>query len=235
MLPGAIFNDGADAIANDLGLSRSGWTGAEAQFSQAVDAFGKSELVKFFPAKEHVLTIMPDCGLSHQPLFGFVFIIVVILTMQKQTGSDMSLFANPDFAQCVTASFDRQNAMRLIRATLQVVEHGRTEIHVPRWDGIEQQHGFVHGGVVGMIADSAAGYAAMSMVAVTASVLTVEYKINLVAPADGEKLIARGQVVRAGRTLIVTKAEVFAVTEGKETLCALMQQTMMVMHGKTEK
>lgn len=147
----------------------------------------------------------------------------------------MTHFANPDFAECVTASFDRQNAMHLIRATLQVVEHGRTEIHVPHWDGVEQQHGFVHGGVVGMIADSAAGYAAMSIVAVTASVLTVEYKINLVAPADGEKLIARAQVVRPGRTLIVTKADVFAVKGGKETLCALMQQTIMVMHGKTEK
>jgi uncharacterized protein (TIGR00369 family) len=155
--------------------------------------------------------------------------------MQEQTGSDVSHFANPNFAECVTASFDRQNAMHLIRATLQVVEHGRTEIHVPHWDGIEQQHGFVHGGVVGMIADSAAGYAAMSIVAVTASVLTVEYKINLVAPADGEKLIARGQVVRAGRTLIVTKAEVFAVKKGQEILCALMQQTMMVMNGKKEK
>ena len=70
-----------------------------------------------------------------------------------------------------------------------------TEIHVPHWDGIEQQHGFVHGGVVGMIADSAAGYAAMTVVGPTASVLTVEYKMNLVAPADGEKLIARGKVV----------------------------------------
>ena len=65
--------------------------------------------------------------------------------------------------------------------------------------------------------------------------LTVEYKMNLIAPADGEKLIARGQVVRPGRTLIVAKAEVFAVREGKETLCALMQQTIMVMHGKSEK
>jgi len=86
-----------------------------------------------------------------------------------------------------------------------------------------------------MIADSAGGYAAMTMVAVSASVLTVEYKMNLVAPADGEKLIARAQVVRPGRTLIVTKADVFAVKGGKETLCALMQQTIMVMHGKTEK
>lgn len=147
----------------------------------------------------------------------------------------MTRLANPDFAACVTASFDKQNAMQLIRATLPVVEPGRTEIHVPHWDGIEQQHGFVHGGVVGMIADSAAGYAAMTMVPATASVLTVEYKMNLVAPADGEKLIARGEVLRPGRTLIVTRAEVFAVKDGKETLCALMQQTIMVMHGKTEK
>ena len=147
----------------------------------------------------------------------------------------MTRLANPDFAECVTASFDKQTAMHLIRATLPVVEHGRTEIHVPHWDGIEQQHGFVHGGVVGMIADSAAGYAAMTMVPSSASVLSVEYKLNFVAPADGEKLIARGEVVRPGRTLIVTKAEVFAIKAGKETLCALMQQTIMVMHGKTEK
>ncbi len=125
--------------------------------------------------------------------------------------------------------------MHLVRATLPVVEYGRTEIHLPHWDGVEQQHGFVHGGVVGMIADSAAGYAAMTTVPVSASVLTVEFKMNLVACADGDKLIARGQVVRAGRTLIVTKAEVFAVKDGKESLCALMQQTIMVMDGKAEK
>ena len=110
-----------------------------------------------------------------------------------------------------------------------------TEIHLPHWTGVEQQHGFVHGGVVGMIADSAAGYAAMTLVSASASVLTVEYKMNLVAPADGEKLIARGKVVRPGRTLVVTQAEVFAVKDGKEKLCALMQQTIMVMHGKEEK
>ena len=75
-----------------------------------------------------------------------------------------------------------------------VIEHGRTEIHLPHWGGIEQQHGFVHGGIVGTIADSAAGYAAMTVVAASASVLTVEYKLNLVAPADGQRLIARGQV-----------------------------------------
>ena len=143
--------------------------------------------------------------------------------------------SDPNFAERVLASFDKQNAMHLVRATMPVVKNGMTEIHVPHWDGIEQQHGFVHGGVVGMVADSSAGYAAMTVVPANASVLTVEYKMNLVAPADGEKLIARGQVVRPGRTLIVTKAEVFAVKDGEETLCALMQQTIMVMHGKTEK
>lgn len=147
----------------------------------------------------------------------------------------MSHISDPHFAERVRASFDRQNAMHLIQATLPVVEHGCTEIHLPHWEGIEQQHGFVHGGVVGMIADSAAGYAAMTVVPASASVLTVEFKMNLLAPADGEKLIARGQVVRPGRTLIVTKAEVFAIRDGKETLCALMQQTIMVMHGKAEK
>ena len=147
----------------------------------------------------------------------------------------MTHISDPHFAERVLASFEKQNAMHLIKATMPVVNHGSTEIHVPHWKGVEQQHGFVHGGVVGMIADSAAGYAAMTMVSASASVLTVEYKMNLVTPADGEKLIARGQVVRPGRTLIITKAEVFAVKDGKEILCALMQQTIMVMHGKSEK
>ena len=147
----------------------------------------------------------------------------------------MRRISDPHFAERVRASFDKQHAMALIHASIPVIEPGLTEIHLPHWEGVEQQHCFVHGGVVGMIADSAAGYAAMTVVAASASVLTVEYKMNLVAPADGEKLIARGRVVRPGRSLIVTQAEVFAVKDDKETLCALMQQTIMVMHGKAEK
>ena len=147
----------------------------------------------------------------------------------------MSHVSDPHFAERILSSFNKQNVMQLVRASIPVIEHAMTEIHLPHWDGVEQQHGFVHGGVVGMIADSSAGYAAMTMVPASASVLTVEYKMNLVAPADGDKLIARGQVVRPGRTLIVTKSEVFAIKDGKETLCALMQQTIMVMHGKAEK
>jgi uncharacterized protein (TIGR00369 family) len=147
----------------------------------------------------------------------------------------MAALSDSNVAARVRASFDRQNAMALIKAHLAELGHGRSEIHLPHWTGVEQQHGFVHGGVVGMIADSAAGYAAMTMVPADASVLTVEYKMNLVAPADGEKLIARGKVARPGRTLIITQAEVFAVQGDQETLCALMQQTIMVMHGKEEK
>ena len=143
--------------------------------------------------------------------------------------------ADADFADRVRDSFSRQSAMALIHASLARIESGCVEIHVPHWSGIEQQHGFVHGGVVGMIADSSAGYAAMTLAPASASVLTVEYKLNLVAPADGEKLVARGQVVRPGRTLVITRAEVFAIKDGKETLCALMQQTIMVMHDKAEK
>ena len=132
-------------------------------------------------------------------------------------------------------SFAKQSAMALIHAEIPVIEEGRAEIEIPHWNGVLQQHGYVHGGVVGMIADSAAGYAAMSVVPEGTSVLTVEYKINMVAPANGDKIVAKGSVLRAGRTLLLTKADVYAVKDGTETLCAVMQQTIMAMHGKGER
>ncbi len=132
-------------------------------------------------------------------------------------------------------SFAKQSAMALIHAEIPVIEEGRAEIEIPHWDGVLQQHGFVHGGVVGMIADSAAGYAAMTVVPEGTSVLTVEYKINMVAPANGDKIVAKGSVLRSGRTLILTKADVYAIKDGTETLCAVMQQTIMAMHGKGER
>ncbi len=147
----------------------------------------------------------------------------------------MSAIANPDFAREVRASFQRQGAMTLIRARMPLIEHGVVEIHLNHWEGIEQQHGYVHGGVVAMVADSAAGYAAMTVTPPQTSVLSVEFKLNLLAPADGDCLIARGSVVRAGRTLIVTQAEVFSVHGGERRLCGLMQQTIMAIAGKPEK
>ncbi len=142
---------------------------------------------------------------------------------------------DPGYAERVRTSFDLQQAMHLIGARLAVVEPGYTEIHLPYKAEITQQHGFIHGGVVGMIADSAAGYAANTLTPADSSVLTVEYKLNLIAPADGERMVARGEVIRSGRTLIITKAEVFAIKAEQWTLCAVMQQTIMAMHGRKEK
>ena len=150
---------------------------------------------------------------------------------------DMAQFQprDPEYAARVHASFALQHAMELIGARLMVVEPGFTEIHLPLKPEITQQHGYIHGGVVGMIADSAAGYAANTLTAADASVLTVEYKLNLVAPADGQHLVARGEVIKPGRTLIITRAEVFAIRDERSTLCAIMQQTIMAMHGKKER
>ena len=141
---------------------------------------------------------------------------------------------DPHFAERIRASFAQQQAMTLIGASMAVVEPGYTEIHLPHKPEITQQHGYIHGGVVGMIADSAAGYAASTLTSHETGVLTVEYKLNLLAPADGQLLIAEGSVVRYGRTLIVTRAEVFAVSHGRKTQCALMQQTIITAHGKKE-
>ncbi len=141
---------------------------------------------------------------------------------------------NPEFAARVRASFNRQAAMGLIGAQLTKVEPGRVTIELPVRDDLGQQHGFVHGGVVGMIADSAGGYAAFTLMPIEASVLTVEYKINMLAPAQGERLIAVGSVLKPGRTLSIVRADVYALAGGKETLIAATQQTLMVMHGMSD-
>ena len=139
--------------------------------------------------------------------------------------------SNPQFEQRVRDSFARQAAMALIGAEMTTVEPGRCTIELPVRDDLTQQHRFVHGGIVGMIADSAGGYSAFTLMPADASVLTVEYKINMLAPAQGERLIARGQVIKPGRTLSIVRADVVAVADGAETLIATMQQTLMVMHG----
>ena len=121
--------------------------------------------------------------------------------------------------------------MRLIGARLTQVEPGRCVIELAVRDDLTQQHGFVHGGVVGMIADSAGGYAAFTLMPADASVLTVEYKINMLAPAAGDLLIATGEVLKPGRSVSIVRADVFAVQGDRRTRVAAMQQTLMVMHG----
>ncbi|HTN50540.1 MAG TPA: PaaI family thioesterase [Burkholderiaceae bacterium] len=124
--------------------------------------------------------------------------------------------------------------MRLVGARLTEVEPGRCVVELPVLDELTQQHGFVHGGVVGMIADSAGGYAAFTLMPADASVLTVEYKINMLAPAAGDLLVAIGEVLKPGRTLSIVRADVFAVQGDRRTRVAAMQQTLMVMHGVSD-
>jgi len=127
--------------------------------------------------------------------------------------------------QHVRDSFARQKAMSLIGASLAAVEAGASEIRLPYRADLTQQKGFVHGGIIGMIADSAAGYAAYSLMPQSASLVTVEYKMNILAPARGS-LVARGKVIKSGRTLTVARAEVYA-EDG--THVASMQQTLMML------
>jgi uncharacterized protein (TIGR00369 family) len=134
---------------------------------------------------------------------------------------------DPQFLARVRASFGRQKAMALIGATLTVVEPGHVEISLPFRDDLTQQKGYVHGGILGMICDSACGYAAFSLMPADCSLVTVEYKINILSPAIGA-LVAKGQVVKPGRTLTVTRGEVFA-TNG--THVASMQQTLLMLAG----
>jgi uncharacterized protein (TIGR00369 family) len=125
---------------------------------------------------------------------------------------------DPQFADRVMASFAKQGIMATIGARLVSVTPGAVEIALPVAAHVSQQHGFVHAGVVATIADSAAGYAALSLM--------------LLKPAAGDALVARGRVVKAGRTLTLAMTEVFAVRTGHETLCALLTATLMTIEGR---
>jgi uncharacterized protein (TIGR00369 family) len=132
----------------------------------------------------------------------------------------------------VRSSFAKQGLMTTLGATLGNVSPGLVEIALRPHPAISQQHGFVHAGAVSAIADSAAGYAALSLMPAGAGVLTTEFKINLLAPAAGERILARGHVVKAGRTVTVAQAEVFADTGGHEKLIALLTATFMAVRGR---
>jgi uncharacterized protein (TIGR00369 family) len=136
---------------------------------------------------------------------------------------------DPGFEARIRESFVRQKVMALIGARLTRVEPGRVEIELPFRDDLTQQHGFFHAGIVGTVADSAGGYAAYTLMPAGSSVLSVEYKINLLAPADGERLLASGQVVRSGRTITVCDLEVLVDKAGVRTLCARGMQTLMCL------
>lgn len=141
---------------------------------------------------------------------------------------------DPEYRARVEGSFARQPFMAHIGARITALAPGFCEVAVERRPELTQQHGFVHGGVLASIADSAAGYAAFSLMPADSSVLTVEYKLNIVRPGAGEAMIARGRVVKPGRTLFVVQADVFARKGGKEELVVTSLQTLMRLDGRAD-
>ncbi|WBX86048.1 PaaI family thioesterase [Sphingosinicella microcystinivorans] len=132
----------------------------------------------------------------------------------------------------IRSSFARQGLMSTLGATLGDITHGAVDIFLPPSPAISQQHGFVHAGAISAIADTAAGYAALSTMAPGKGVLTTEFKINLLAPAVGSRFVARGKVIKAGRTLTLAQTEVFAEQEGPPRLIAFLTATLMAIEGR---
>jgi uncharacterized protein (TIGR00369 family) len=135
--------------------------------------------------------------------------------------------ADPAWEAHVRASFARQGAMALMGAAIDELAPGICAVTAAYRPELAQQHGFFHAGITSAIADSAGGYAALTLFPLGSDVLTVEFKINLIAPAHGEMLRARGEVVRSGRTLTICRVDVDVVRDGTATTCAVMQQTLM--------
>lgn len=147
-----------------------------------------------------------------------------------------SAFTPPDadYERRVRESFARQPFMALMGAQMGALAPGRAEVILPYAESLTQQHGFFHGGSVGAVADTAGGYAAYTLFPADSTVLTVEYKINIMAPGRGERLVAVGEVVRSGRTLTIVKVEVYAERDGARTHCATATQTLMCLQGRSD-
>ncbi|MGE0725498.1 MAG: PaaI family thioesterase [Alphaproteobacteria bacterium] len=141
---------------------------------------------------------------------------------------------DPDYAARVRASFGRQAFMDHLGATLAEVGPGRCRIVVPYRRELSQQHGYFHGGVIGTVADNCGGYAAFTMAPDDASILTVEFKVNIVAPGEGDRLEGEGRVIRAGRRIVVCQSDVFAARADRRVLCATALVTLMLLPGRSD-
>ncbi len=138
-----------------------------------------------------------------------------------------------DFETRVRTSFARQTVMATIGAELTRVNPGEVEIEMPYSADLTQQHGFLHAGIISTALDSACGYAAYSVMPADAAVLTIEFKINLLAPGKGERFLFRGQVTKPGRTIIVADGQAYAYdAEGEARMVATMTATIMVVSGR---
>ena len=140
--------------------------------------------------------------------------------------------SDPEFESRTRESFSRQGAMAYLGAVLDRVEPGRVEISLAFRPELSQQHGFFHAGIISTIADSAGGYAGFTLFPPEAGVLTVEFKINLLAAADGERAIAVGEVIRSGRTLTVCRLDAYVEKGGRRVHCATGTQTLMALVGR---
>jgi uncharacterized protein (TIGR00369 family) len=141
--------------------------------------------------------------------------------------------ADPAFEQRTRASFAKQGIMGLLGAAMDTVAPGHVQISLPFRPDLSQQHGFFHAGVISTIADSAGGYAGFTLFPADAAVLTVEFKINLLAAADGERAVAIGEVIRSGRTLTVCRLDAWVEKLGKRVHCATGMQTLMCLLGRS--
>jgi len=138
-----------------------------------------------------------------------------------------------DYEDRVRQSFARQKIMSTIGAELTLVRPGTVEIEMPFSADLTQQHGFLHAGVISTALDSACGYAAFSLMPADSGVLTIEFKVNLLAPGRGERFLFRGSVTKPGRSIIVADGQAYAFAEdGEARLVATMTGTMMVVTGR---
>jgi uncharacterized protein (TIGR00369 family) len=137
-----------------------------------------------------------------------------------------------DFEHRIRESFEQQAVMRTMGAALVRVAPGEVDIELPFREDFTQQHGFLHAGVIATILDSACGYAAFTLMPANSAVLSIEYKVNMLAPTKGDRVIARARVVRAGRTVTVCSADAFDVTTDGERHTATMQATMMTVRDR---
>ena len=140
--------------------------------------------------------------------------------------------SDPDFESRVRASFARQKVMTLLGASIRSLAPGLVEVAAPFRDDLTQQHGFLHGGISTALLDSACGYAALTLMPRGTGVLAIEFKVNLLAPAEGQSFVARGRVLKPGRNITVSAADLFCVRGGKEKICATMLATMMVVRDR---
>lgn len=137
-----------------------------------------------------------------------------------------------DYESRVRSSFEQQGIMKTIGATLTRITPGEVHIDLPFSQAVTQQHGYIHAGIITTVVDTACGYSANTLMPIHSEVLTIEYKVNFLAPARGEKIVGIGKVVRAGRSITVCSGEVWAFQNGQEHLVAVMQATMMTIKGK---